>query len=157
MRIRVESLPGEPPPNVIRLLATDQPRCWWRVAHADGWVVVLGTHQPEHAPVVCESGAGVVFLGAEQAVFALSGEDGAVVRAVQDASDVRSLTRLSGGMILAEGGDQLLAFDAIGSLRWRQNLPDLVNEVGEQGSILVVTDMSGDEYRLSTDTGRPAR
>lgn len=140
-----------------RLTATKLPRHWWRIDHGELWSIFLATHQPEPPPTACDGGVGVVFVGAEQAVFALRLDTGAVVASLEDLTDLRSIQRAQAGLILVIGGDHVVAFHPSGALLWRQILPDLVDDVLVYSEQLRVTDVSGETYTLSASTGLPAK
>lgn len=143
------------PSNSTRLMTTDLPRHWWQIDHGELGSIFLATHQPEPPPTACDGDDGVLFVGAEQAVFALRRDTGAVVVSLQDLTDVRSVQRVDDGLILVIAGDHLAAFHPSGALLWRQVMPDLVDEVQVQLGQVQVTDVSGETYALSVSSGLP--
>ncbi len=153
-KLHIASVPSAPS-NSTRLMATDLPRHWWQIDHGERWSIFLATHQPEPPPTACHGGDGVVFVGAEQAVFALRQDTGAVVVSLQDLTDVRSIQRIDDGVILVIAGDHLVAFHPSGALLWRQVLPDQVDDVQAQLGQVQVTDVSGETYTLSVSSGLP--
>lgn len=152
--ISITRLSGEPVGSRV-LLATDAPRVWWKVAWCADWSVIVATNSDQVDPVARDGGAGVVFLGAEQAVFALRVDNGELLSSVTDTSDVRAFQPIEHGLILALAADQILAFHVNGSLCWRQSLPDLVDDVVEEDGRLLVTDVSGERYHLDYARGEP--
>lgn len=155
MKLHIASAPSAPSDRT-RLMATDQPRCWWRIDPGELGSIYLATHQPEPPPTACDGGDGVFFVGAEQAVFALRLDTGVVVASLEDLTDVRSIQRVEDGLILVIAGDQVVAFHPSGTLLWRQVLPDLVDDVQVQLGQVHVTDVSGDTYTLSVNSGLPS-
>lgn len=152
--LSIARLPNQPVGGHA-LLATDTPRVWWTMTCCAKWSVIVATNTDIVAPIAQDGGAGVVFLGAEQAVFALRKEDGKLLTSVTDTSDVRAFQPVSHGLILALAADQILAFSVNGALIWRQSFPDLVDDVVEEDGLLQVTDVSGEHYRLDYARGEP--
>lgn len=154
MKVHIASAPSAPSKST-RLLATDLPRHWWQIDHGEQGSIFLATHQPEPPPTACDGGDGVLFVGAEQAVFALRLDTCEVVASLKDLTDVRSIQRVDDGPILVIAGDHLAAFHPSGALLWRQVLPDLVDEVRVELGQVQVTDVSGETYTLSVGSGLP--
>lgn len=153
-KLHIASVPS-PPSNSTRLMATDLPRHWWQIDCSERWSIFLATHQPEPPPTACNGGDGVLFVGAEQTVFALRLDTGAVVASLEDLTDLRSIQRIDEGLILVIAGDHLVAFHPSGALLWRQVLPDLVDDVHVQLGQVQVADVSGETYTLSVSSGLP--
>lgn len=152
--ISIARLSNQPVGNHA-LLATDAPRVWWTMTCCASWSVIVATNTDIVAPVAQDGGAGVVFLGAEQAVFALRKDDGKLLSSVTDTSDVRAFQPIAHGLILALAADQILAFSVNGAFCWRQSFPDLVDDVVEEDGQLLVTDVSGERYHLDYARGEP--
>lgn len=157
--MRVAPVPSQKPPpeDAHTFIATDQPRFWWGVENDAKWSAFLATNQDKIPPILCHGAEGVVFLAAEQAVFALREDTGALLATVGNASDVRSVFKAADDLVLAVAADQVLAFRASGALLWRQSLPDLVDDVQVELDVVKVSDISGANYQLSFQTGLPIK
>lgn len=140
--------------------ASDVPLSYWMLAcvpaTGPAWRVFIGVNQTEIAPTWFLSPAGVLFVGVEQGVFALDASDGEPITSVSDASYVQAISSGPGGIVLVPAEDQLLAFRPDGTLMWRTNLPDVVEDLRNDHGVVLVRDVSGHSYRLHPETGKPA-
>lgn len=151
--------PLQPHGSDVVLEATSVPRFFWAIRldskHPPGRRLFLATNQPEPEPVVHDDGKGPVLLGAEQGAFSLDRQTGDIIARVTDLTDVVLMKALSTGDVLVLATDQLLAFSPWGEVRWRQTLPDVIDEVAEGGDFTLIVDTTdGVRHHLDTRSGR---
>lgn len=145
-----------PPDSGGVLPATDTPRYYWRVTFVDGagvsWSVVVAANHESPEPQVLAAKQ-IVVVGLEQGVFALSRSTGEVVTGISDVTHVGWLEDLPDGGVLIAAEDQLLVVSADGALRWRQSLPDVIDDTTVETERVVVRVMSGETYAHDVNTG----
>lgn len=152
---------GHAPGTADRVLdASDVPLSYWMLAclpaAGPAWRVFIGVNQTDIVPTWFLSSGDVLFVGVEQGVFALDASNGEPIASVTDASYVQSISSGPGGIVLVPAEDQLLAFRPDGTLMWRTNLPDVIEDLEDDREVVLVRDMSGHCYRLHPETGKPA-
>jgi hypothetical protein len=143
------------PEGATIFMCTDVPRFFWRAdaPRPASWRAYLATNGSDIKPMaLCTSTAG--FLGAEQAVFVVDQQTGALLNKVTHHSFVQSIEQLNSGIVVACCEDLLLAFTSAGQRLWKTTIPDVIESLESEGQMLRVRTISGDEYVLDCGTGR---
>ena len=143
----------------LLLRATDAPRFIWRIrvrpTTAAAWEVYLTCNQTRICPKTHLHGDGRLFIGLEQGIFILKGDDGSLVGQIPDICYFQSFDQVAGGMLLATAELEVIAFGPESRVLWRTAIPDVLESLELRGDVLVLRDMAGVEYVLDLATGDP--
>jgi hypothetical protein len=150
----------KPPRDAVILPATDAPNYYWHMgaleANVFAWEVYIAANQNRIIPTLFKCGEKTLFVGVEQGIFVINTETGEIINRITDTTYVQSIELISKKIVLVTSEDELIGFSSGGELLWRENLPDVIEDVEEkENEQIEVIDVSGGVYRLNVVTGKP--
>lgn len=142
------------------LMATDTPNGYWRITNGvdqvPSWEIIIAVNQMEIKPDVLATPNENFFIGIEQAVFCVSEKSGNVISSIEDLSFVQSVDMLSKERVIVAAEDEILLFSTNGDIKWRVNLPDILEDIEEVADRLEMELVSGEKLFLDIETGLPS-
>jgi len=155
--LRLEKLKESPSTKQKILIATDKTNGYWQITRDSDkqspWGLVLAVNQMDIKPVSLRTSRGVLFIGVEQAVFCVTENTGEIISSITDLTFLQSIEMLLKERVLVAAEDEMLLFTESGVLKWRVNLPDVIQDVKEIADKLQIELDSGEKLFVITETG----
>ncbi len=130
---------------------TDMPLGHWRV-RCNGIELALNVNQTETEPETLIRGH-YLFLGVEQGIFVIDLSTSDVINEVRGVSCVQWIDADASDQVIFSAEDELVVLDNTGQLMWRKNFPDIIETTNIENGLLVITDISGGDYKLDVRSG----
>ena len=123
----------------------------WVVTN-NGVEVRLNVNQFDIEPAILVRG-NRIFIGVEQGIFVLDMIADRAISVISNISNVQWIEEEAQEGVVFAAEDEVITLDNLGNFLWRKNLPDVIETTNIVDGNVLVTDMSGAEYKLNLIDG----
>lgn len=96
---------------------------------------------------------GRLFVGVEQCLFVIDIESGSIINSAFDAFYIQWIEEGAEESVIFAAEDEIIVLDNLGNFLWRKNFPDVIGMTDIIAGNILVTDISGEEYKLKLADG----
>jgi hypothetical protein len=136
------------------LNCTDTPLHHWILTN-NGFEARFNVNQLNFEPAILIRG-NLIFIGVEQGIFVLDTSNNRVIIEISDASNVQWIDEDAQEYVVFAAEDEVITLDGFGMLLWRINLPDVIEMTNVVNGNVLITGLSGEEYKLNLTDGSTA-